>query len=103
MPGAAVGCEQAGLQTGRAAMRRLTCRGARGRARAGVTGLTALAACGLFTIVAAGPAHAAYPGADGLIAFVGHGDIYTIDPQSLTPGATVRRLTRDGRDSGPRW
>jgi len=68
-----------------------------------VTGLTVLAACGLFTIVVSGPAHAAYPGADGLIAFVRHGDIYTINPQSLMPGATVRRLTRDGRDSGPRW
>jgi hypothetical protein len=66
-------------------------------------GLTTLAAAGLLAAGLAGTARAAYPGADGLIAFVRGGNIYTINPQSATPGATVVRLTSDGRDSGPRW
>jgi Dipeptidyl peptidase IV (DPP IV) N-terminal region len=51
----------------------------------------------------AGTAQAAYHGNNGLIAFVRTGNIYTINPQSATPASTVRRLTRDGHDSGPRW
>jgi hypothetical protein len=51
----------------------------------------------------AGIARAAYPGAGGLIAFVRNGNIYTINPESATPAATVVRLTGDGHDSGPRW
>jgi hypothetical protein len=51
----------------------------------------------------AGTAQAAYPGTDGLIAFVRHGNIYTINPQSPAPATTVTRLTSDGHDAGPRW
>jgi WD40-like Beta Propeller Repeat len=67
------------------------------------TMLTALAAGALLTTVLTGTAHAAYSGADGLIAFVRHSNIYTINPESATPASTVRQLTRDGHDSGPRW
>jgi hypothetical protein len=71
------------------------------RRTAGVAaaGLLALAAL----VVTGQPARAAYLGSDGLIAFVRGGNIFTINPESATPGATVFRLTRDGHDSGPRW
>ncbi len=62
-----------------------------------------LATAALLSIGVAGTAQAAYPGSDGLIAFVRNGNIYTINPESATPGSTVDRLTRDGHDSGPRW
>ena len=51
------------------------------------------------------PAGAAYPGADGRIAFVRHGDIYTVRPD----GSGLRRLTftatstADGLDATPVW
>jgi hypothetical protein len=59
--------------------------------------LTALAA--LLGAGQGGTAQAAYPGADGLIAFVRGGDIYTIKAS----GSGLHRLTGGGRDSGPRW
>ena len=71
--------------------------------RRGTAALAALAAGALLAAGLTGTARAAYAGADGLIAFVRHGNIYTINPQSPAPGSTVRRLTRDGHDSGPRW
>jgi hypothetical protein len=63
----------------------------------------ALATATLLSVGFAGTAQAAYHGSDGLIAFVRHGNIYTIDPESATPSATVVRLTRGGHNSGPRW
>ncbi len=66
-------------------------------------GSTALVTAALLAIPFAGTAQAAYPGRDGLIAFVRNGNIYTINPESATPGATVARLARGGHDSGPRW
>ncbi|HSZ46775.1 MAG TPA: DPP IV N-terminal domain-containing protein [Streptosporangiaceae bacterium] len=66
-------------------------------------GLTTLAAAGLLATGLAGTAQAAYPGADGLIAFVRGGNIYTINPESTTPGGTIVRLTAGGHDAGPRW
>jgi hypothetical protein len=84
-------------------MRGLTRKGARGRARRGAAALSAVAASALLTAVCTGTAQAAYAGANGLIAFVRHSNIYTINPESAAPGSTVRRLTRDGHDSGPRW
>ncbi len=44
-------------------------------------------------------APAAYPGADGRIAFVRAGDIFTIEPD----GTGSRRLTSSHRTAGPRW
>jgi Tol biopolymer transport system component len=50
-------------------------------------------------------AHAAYPGANGRIAFVRHGDIYTVRPD----GSALRRLTftatatAGGLDATPVW
>jgi hypothetical protein len=46
-----------------------------------------------------GAAQASYPGADGVIAFVRGGNIYTIKAN----GVGLHRLTSSGRDSGPRW
>lgn len=62
-----------------------------------------LASATLLGIGFAGTAQAAYPGTDGLIAFVRNGNIFTINPQSATPASTTVRLTTGGRDSGPRW
>lgn len=59
-----------------------------------VLSLIALSSAGL-----AGTAQAAYRGADGRIAFVRGGDIYTIQPG----GTGLRKLTSNGRSSGPRW
>jgi Dipeptidyl peptidase IV (DPP IV) N-terminal region/WD40-like Beta Propeller Repeat len=73
------------------------------RARWPIACLTTMATAAVLITALAGPAQAAYPGADGLIAFVRSGNIYTINPESTTPGSTVRRLTRGGHDSGPRW
>ncbi len=44
---------------------------------------------------------AAYPGVNGLIAFVRAGDIYTINPAH--PSASPTRLTSGGHAAGPRW
>jgi hypothetical protein len=62
-----------------------------------------LATASLVGVGFAGTAQAAYSGSDGLIAFVRHGNIYTINPESTTPGSTVVQLTHDGHGSGPRW
>jgi hypothetical protein len=51
--------------------------------------------------VLSGAAQAAYPGGDGLIAFVRGGNIYTVNPAHVA-GSLVG-LTTDGRASGPRW
>jgi dipeptidyl aminopeptidase/acylaminoacyl peptidase len=47
----------------------------------------------------AAPAGASYRGAEGRIALVRHGDIYSITPA----GAGLRLLAGGGHDSGPRW
>jgi Dipeptidyl peptidase IV (DPP IV) N-terminal region len=60
-----------------------------------------LCAAGLLVTMPAGPALAAYPGRDGLIAFVRDGNIYTINPAHPAAGAV--RLTTGGHASGPRW
>lgn len=73
------------------------------RARWWMPGLSAVAVAALVATGLTGTAQAAYQGLDGLIAFVRNGNIYTINPESTTPGSTVVRLTRDGHDSGPRW
>lgn len=79
-------------------------RGARrGRAWWWSAGSAVLATGALVGTGFAGIAQAAYPGSNGLIAFVRNGDIYTINPESTTPSSTVVRLTHDGHDSGPRW
>jgi hypothetical protein len=44
-------------------------------------------------------APSAYPGANGRIAFVRSGDIFSVEPN----GTGLRRLTRDGFTSGPVW
>lgn len=55
--------------------------------------------------LAASPASAAYPGANGRIAFIRHGDVYTVRPD----GSGLKRLTftatatTDGVDSTPVW
>ena len=75
----------------------------RGRAWWWAAGSAVVAAAALLGISVPGIAQAAYPGSDGLIAFVRHGNIYTINPEAATPSSTVVRLTRGGHDSGPRW
>jgi hypothetical protein len=49
--------------------------------------------------VTAGFRPAAYPGADGRIAFVRNGNIFTIEPT----GIGLRQLTTRGHADGPRW
>jgi hypothetical protein len=71
--------------------------------RRGTAALATLATGALLAAGLTGTAQAAYPGADGLIAFVRAGNIYTINPQSASPATTVRKLTHDGHDAGPRW
>ncbi len=77
--------------------------GARGHARWWIASSTVVALAALLATGLAGTAQAAYPGADGLIAFVRGGNIYTINPQAATPASTIVGLTQDGHDSGPRW
>lgn len=48
-----------------------------------------------------GTALAAYPGGNGLIAFVRGGNIFTVNPSHVA-GSLVK-LTTDGRASSPRW
>jgi hypothetical protein len=64
-------------------------------------GLAAAGSLALLGTVLAGTAQAAYPGANGLIAFVRGGNIFTINPAS--PKGSLIKLTHDGHDSGPRW
>jgi hypothetical protein len=75
----------------------------RGRAWWWTAGSAVLATAALLGISVPGIAQAAYTGSDGLIAFVRHGNIYSINPQTTTPSSTIVRLTRGGHDSGPRW
>jgi Dipeptidyl peptidase IV (DPP IV) N-terminal region len=49
----------------------------------------------------AGTAQAAYPGTNGLIAFVRAGNIYTI--KSSGAAKSLTQLTSGGHDLGPRW
>jgi hypothetical protein len=60
-----------------------------------------LCAAGLAATIPAGQALAAYSGADGRIAFVRAGNIFTMNP--VHPAAGAVRLTTDGHASGPRW
>ncbi|MGC4111285.1 MAG: hypothetical protein QM747_12845 [Nocardioides sp.] len=48
---------------------------------------------------AAAPAHAAFPGRSGLIAFIRNGNIYT----SSATGGSVKQITKSGGLSGPHW
>jgi len=64
----------------------------------------AVAAAGSLALLGtflAGTAEAAYPGTNGLIAFVRSGNIYTI--KSSGAASSLTRLTTAGSDSGPRW
>jgi hypothetical protein len=63
---------------------------------AGLAGATAVA---LLTTGLSGTALAAYPGADGLIAFVKGGNVYTISPS----GTGLTKLTGGHDDSAPVW
>jgi hypothetical protein len=79
-------------------MRGLDGRWRPGRAwRATVTAM--VAALALTGPGLAGTAQAAYPGRDGLIAFLRDGNVYTIQRD----GSGLAKLTSDGHDSGPRW
>jgi WD40-like Beta Propeller Repeat len=67
--------------------------------------LVPMLAAGAVTIASAalaglaGTASAAYIGSEGRIAFVRHGDIYSIKPS----GSGLMLLASGGHDSGPRW
>jgi hypothetical protein len=63
------------------------------------TAAAVLAALALTGPGLAGTAQAAYPGQDGLIAFLRGGNVYTIQ----SDGSGLTKLTSDGHDSGPRW
>lgn len=66
-----------------------------------ITTITAITAAALAAVSLAGTgiARAAYLGSEGRIAFVRHGDIYSIKPT----GTGQRLLAGGGHDSGPRW
>ncbi len=61
--------------------------------------LSMLTGAGLVPAGFAATAQAAYSGADGRVAFVRGGDIYTIAPN----GTGLHRLTANGHSSSPRW
>jgi hypothetical protein len=70
--------------------------------------LLAVTGAGLVAMLPAAAAHAsrtvasvpmAYAGSDGRIAFVRNGNIFSIKPN----GTGLRKLTRQGHASGPRW
>jgi hypothetical protein len=61
----------------------------------------ALTGASALVTIAATPAQAAYPGLNGLIAFVRNGNIYTLDPTAHP--VQPHQLTTGGHDSGPRW
>jgi Tol biopolymer transport system component len=61
--------------------------------------LLAAATIGASTVLPAPAAHAAYPGANGRIAFEQGGVIYSIRPD----GTDRRQLTTDTRSHSPRW
>ena len=90
------------MRATRTSPRRLSFRW-RNRSRAGSAALlaAALSVTALSMAAQSGAAQAAYPGSDGLIAFVRGGNIYTINPAH--PAGSLTRLTTDGQASGPRW
>ena len=53
----------------------------------------------LATFVVAAPAHAAFPGTNGKIAFSRSNTIWTVDPD----GSDRTQITTGGKDSAPRW
>jgi Tol biopolymer transport system component len=61
--------------------------------------LVVVAALAAFTPIGGTPAHAAYPGEDGRIAFVRANQIYTMGPG----GGSVTRLTWAGKNYRPKW
>jgi hypothetical protein len=69
--------------------------------RVAAAGSAALLGVALSVTAVSGAAQAAYPGGNGLIAFVRGGNIYTVNPAHLA--GSLARLTSDGRASGPRW
>lgn len=69
------------------------------RARLRCVASMAALACVLAATGNATSARAAYPGSNGLIAFVRAGDIWTISPVT----AAQRRLTSTGNNSTPAW
>src|ERR1017187_560176 len=73
--------------------------GVRAATRWWAAGVAALASLALLGTGLAGTAQAAYPGANGRIAFVRGGNIFTIEPS----GSGLSRLTSGARHSGPRW
>src|SRR4051794_20022612 len=54
----------------------------------------------LCTFALAAPAHAAFPGANGKIAFVRGGDIWTMNPDG---GGQVNLTNSTGRETDPAW
>jgi hypothetical protein len=66
--------------------------------RAAAASLGAASVVGAIALTAV-PASASYLGSEGRIAFVRHGDIYSISPS----GTGLRLLASGGQDSGPRW
>src|SRR3954463_4020262 len=60
--------------------------------------LAAIALAALFSWAAA-PAQAAFPGANGRLAFDSAGNIYTVKAD----GTRLLKLTSDGESSGPAW
>jgi|tagenome__1003787_1003787.scaffolds.fasta_scaffold20901883_2 Tol biopolymer transport system component len=67
--------------------------------RVAVAAVIALLAGLVGVVVTASTASATYPGADGRIAFVRHGQIYTVRPD----GSGLRQLTTSGTNSHPKW
>ncbi len=64
-----------------------------------VAAVIALLAGLVGVVVTASTASATYPGRDGRIAFVRHGQIYTVRPD----GSGLRQLTTSGTNSHPKW
>lgn len=64
-------------------------------------GLAAVGSLALLGTILAGTAQAAYPGSNGLIAFVRGSNVYTI--KSSGAASSLKRLTGGGRNAGPRW
>jgi WD40-like Beta Propeller Repeat len=64
-------------------------------------GLAVAGSLALLGTFLSGTAQAAYPGTNGLIAFVRGGNIYTIKASGAASSLT--KLTTAGADSGPRW
>src|SRR5687767_4402831 len=58
-----------------------------------------LVLAGLLALVVAAPAHAAFPGANGKIAFTRDSTIWTVNPD----GSNGTQITSGGKDTHPRW